>query len=530
MSLQSTCTDANLRRVLLCFLFASCAWVFSSLTAEAASIETLVMPGPVVEGHKDLETDCNNCHTKFDRQSQRQLCLDCHEDIDADQQAKEGFHGLHSAASQAECAVCHVEHKGRGADITGLVPELFDHSFTDFPLQGQHSSTACADCHVSGKLFRDTSAQCSSCHENDDPHQGNLGDNCASCHAESGWSEISFDHDTETDYPLTGAHVQTPCSSCHVNESYEDTATDCYACHKLDDVHNGTRGVECDSCHSTKNWDADKFDHLQETGFALEGNHAELACANCHLADMKIENPPITCNGCHSTNDPHLGRNGDDCAGCHSQQNWKVNFDHKRETDFALLGSHADLTCIQCHKGALTDPVPTNCADCHQQDDPHAGALGECGNCHGEDKWDRDLQFHHDLTEFSLLGAHRVTACEQCHNGLKFADNDAKQCVDCHRDDDVHKTSMGDDCVTCHSPVDWQRWVFDHDTQTEYPLLGSHDGLVCGACHTPGRKKAPSTNCYSCHQQDDVHRGSFGKNCQRCHTTDNFSEARMGRN
>lgn len=499
--------------------------------ANASSIETLVMPGPVVEGHKELESNCDNCHSKFDRESQRGLCLDCHEDITADQASDSGFHGKHPVASQAECATCHVEHKGRQADIAGLVPELFDHSFTDFSLEGQHQTTPCANCHSRTTLYREAPTECVGCHEQDEPHQGNLGKDCASCHAESSWSEVTFDHDEATDYPLTGKHRKVDCSSCHVNDSFEDTPKDCISCHLLDDVHEGVRGKDCASCHSTEEWTSAEFNHLAETDFALAGAHTKLACANCHLADMALKTPPTTCNGCHSTNDPHLGRNGDDCASCHNQNNWDTtSFDHQRETDFALVGSHRALNCTQCHEGALSDPLPTSCEKCHQQDDPHAGGLGACDDCHNEDQWNTELKFHHDLTNFSLLGSHRVTTCEQCHNGLKFADNNNSECVDCHKDDDSHEGSMGEKCVTCHSPVAWERWNFDHNEQTDYPLVDSHENLVCDSCHVRGQKKLPSTNCYSCHRQDDVHRGSFGTNCQRCHNTNNFTEVKMGRN
>lgn len=516
-------------------LLATLLFVFFTLTtgtpkSQAASIETLVMPGLVSEGHAQLETNCDNCHTKFDRQSQRILCLDCHQEIADDQTSNAGFHGKHPVASNAECAACHAEHKGRDADIVGLVPEIFDHSFTDFPLNGKHTSTACASCHRRDTLFREASSYCVSCHEQDEPHKGNLGTDCSSCHSESGWVETKFDHDEATDYPLTGAHVEAQCSSCHANEIYEDTATDCASCHKLDDVHNGERGTQCDNCHSTKEWRNAKFDHQEETGFALQGQHAKLVCANCHLADMALETPPDTCIGCHSTNDPHLGRNGDDCANCHNQSTWATKFNHEKETDFALNGGHSSLDCTACHKGALTDPLPTQCAECHAKNDPHAGALDQCVNCHNEDQWDKNLLFHHDLTKFSLLGAHKVTTCEQCHNGLKFAENNSNKCVDCHQDDDVHETSMGSDCVACHTPVEWRRWNFDHNTQTDYTLTGNHEGLVCDSCHKVGRTKPPPTNCFSCHQQDDTHRGSFGTNCQRCHNTNSFSEAQMGRN
>ena len=47
-----------------------------------AQIETLVMPGDVIEGHAEVEAECSSCHEAFKRSKQRALCMDCHEDGD----------------------------------------------------------------------------------------------------------------------------------------------------------------------------------------------------------------------------------------------------------------------------------------------------------------------------------------------------------------------------------------------------------------------------------------------------------------
>ena len=36
----------------------------------AASIESLVMPGEVIEGHAKYEEECKNCHKRFDKGAQ----------------------------------------------------------------------------------------------------------------------------------------------------------------------------------------------------------------------------------------------------------------------------------------------------------------------------------------------------------------------------------------------------------------------------------------------------------------------------
>lgn len=125
-----------------------------------AQIETLVMPGEVIEGHAEYEEDCNACHAKFKRAEQRTLCLDCHEDVAADVNAGSGFHGLSDEARDTSCAICHTDHEGRDADIVQLDEQSFDHDLTDFPLLGKHGETECGECHETGSKHREAASEC----------------------------------------------------------------------------------------------------------------------------------------------------------------------------------------------------------------------------------------------------------------------------------------------------------------------------------------------------------------------------------
>jgi hypothetical protein len=507
------------------------ALVMSGLQPDAvfaASLESLVMPGPLSQPHAELEESCSNCHDAFNRSTQRQLCLDCHEDVAADLNASSGFHGLHPQVQGIECKQCHTEHQGRETDITGLEADLFNHEFTDFPLTDAHAEQTCSACHSDDVPFRETASTCVGCHEADDAHDGALGSECESCHVPSAWRDASFDHDT-TEFPLQGVHADTSCASCHSNQTYVDTPMTCISCHKADDVHDGSRGESCGDCHSSSNWNAE-FDHLAETGFALEGAHADLACANCHVTSsgQALEALPTDCQGCHSSDDVHLGRHGTQCADCHKQSSWKVSFDHLDASGFALTGSHGEATCEACHTGRLTDPLPEDCWGCHERDDPHGGTLLECDDCHGDVSFSTDLRFHHDLARFALVGLHRSVSCEQCHDSLVFAPQDS-DCVNCHKDEDVHKGSLGDSCSDCHNPVGWDYWEFDH-AATGFALTGAHEDLTCESCHAAGADKAQTqSSCVSCHRSDDKHHGAFGARCDRCHQTSSFAELDMGR-
>jgi len=103
------------------------------------------MPGEVIKGHADLESECSSCHKMFDKEGQRQLCLDCHEDVADDVDQDHGFHGLRAEVEISQCSSCHTEHEGRDAVIVILDEDKFDHRFTDFELQGSHADAVCSD-------------------------------------------------------------------------------------------------------------------------------------------------------------------------------------------------------------------------------------------------------------------------------------------------------------------------------------------------------------------------------------------------
>jgi hypothetical protein len=494
----------------------------------AASIETLLMPGKLSNAHSKLESDCVNCHDRTNRINQSTLCMECHKDIATDVQKHAGFHGRLPNATTLQCHGCHTEHKGRDADIVKFVAVQFDHGHTDFALHDAHVTVACSSCHQAGKKYREASSSCVSCHKKDEPHKGQLGDDCGSCHTVKNWLNGKFDH-SKTHFALTNRHAEVQCVACHVGNRYRYTPAQCVSCHAPDDVHQGSRGTNCDQCHSTASWTTAKFDHAKETGFALTGAHAHTDCVSCHTSGRMEDKIPKTCVGCHKSQDSHAGRMGQRCDQCHNSSAWKPSdFDHARDGKFVLPKGHDKLSCDTCHTAAVaTQKLGTSCISCHRAQDAHAGQLGkQCEQCHVPDGWRREVRFDHDLTSYPLVGLHVTVPCEQCHLTQQF--KDAKtDCYACHRQDDAHKGGLGEKCDTCHSPNGWKLWQFDHAKQTKFPLTGAHSKLVCADCHhVRVEVLKPSMDCVSCHQQDDVHAGQFGRQCQRCHTTTSFSGGR----
>ncbi len=276
----------------------------------------------------------------------------------------------------------------------------------------------------------------------------------------------------------------------------------------------------------------------------LSAAHAklELRCDACHANFDKAAQPKL-CKDCHKAVAAdiaaHKGFHGrfrpalGACRSCHSEHAGRQKsivrfdraaFDH-RFTDYPLKGRHKTLTCAQCHRaGEKFRAAPTACVSCHGRNDPHKGKLGkDCAACHGEGGW-KPAKFDHAATRFPLMGAHAHAACAACHADKSFA-SASRECVSCHRKDDAHHGSLGQNCGSCHTAVAWKPARFDHGT-TGFALLGRHAAIACNACHTaPAGRVKLAKACISCHRKDDTHKGRNGPDCGQCHTAGNWKHS-----
>lgn len=274
---------------------------------------------PLEGAHREVA--CKRCHSpKLPAQQRfRRLdfdqCADCHRDVHR------------GSLGKVDCGTCHDQH--------GFWPTRFSveqHSRTGFPLEWKHQSVPCNSCHRQKRPRTNMAMKaqvCTDCHSNphDDQFAVEMRDSgCAHCHSERGWESPRIDHGA---WPLTGAHAETACDSCHSpsrqdrargkGATYRGAPRDCAGCHR--DAHAGQfrltspeRG--CDACHLTAQFEIGAFEHLELTGYPLEGAHAELKCLACHRKEKLRSGARIVryrlgyqdCADCHAN--PHAQRKG----------------------------------------------------------------------------------------------------------------------------------------------------------------------------------------------------------------------------
>ena len=592
-----------------------------------------ISPGPLSRPHASLDgtTDCLRCHTPR-RGVDPDKCLGCHGLL---RSRTEQGKGLHASPGYAECGRCHPDHYGRDFDLIWWGDEgteAFDHGATGFSLSGRHASVECRDCHRSefdvdpgillaaGKdptrSFLGLSPGCDGCHF--DEHRGQFGAErtCDTCHGTDAWRPATRFNHADTGFPLRGSHAAVQCVRCHAEQqgppardrlgrpqepSYLRLAgisgDRCTNCHF--DEHRGQFPTgACARCHDIERWIPTRgFDHTAGR-YSLTGRHLRVACADCHRTERGRVSPtgdrtflrfrPLDfsdCDACHS--DPHEGRLGGDCAGCHTTGGWRAGavaraFDHDR-TAYPLRGAHVRLACESCHPAGQPLRVDSfdRCDDCHA--DAHRGQLqanaGEdCATCHDVASF-RPARFgveEHALARFVLEGKHRQVPCERCHlerplrelvrEGLArqppagaspttvqlhFGDT---TCAACHADPHTGQLDVrfrAEGCESCHGTNGWAEIDFDHAV-TGYRLQGRHAGLSCRSCHPPlvsagpaeatpraGAQRPASANlrfkdtpevCQACHE--DEHRGQFAAAdglaaCGDCHDASVWKPARF---
>ena len=499
-------------------------------------------PGPLARAHENLEglKNCTKCHVAGSKLSPDN-CLACHTEIKERVDAKRGFHGL-LAPADLDCRKCHHDHQGRDFQIVEWGKggqQTFDHRKTGFVLEGKHAKASCASCHNDRMLgeaaviamrakepqrttFLGAATQCSACHF--DEHRGQLSPACKDCHNAVGWKPAPGFNHAKTSYPLEGKHASVECLKCHA--------------HTLDaDAHK-------DSPMPPR---AEVFSRFRPV--------AHGSCTDCHK-------------------DPHAGRLGENCTGCHNVKSW---FEMKaagserafhEKTRYPLRGAHTEVACKSCHgpypgvKAVFKGMRFGGCSDCHV--DAHLGQLSApaaCDTCHTVQGFAPARYEPADHKQYPLQGAHRTAACSSCHRTdasleakagpvraflekrsrsdrislVQFhPKGDSRRCDACHVD--PHRSQFADrvkqsGCADCHQVESFAQVRFDHAKDSTFPLTGAHEKVACAACHVADaagvvRYKPLSPTCAACHV--DVHAGQFAPSptslteCTGCHNTSDW--------
>ncbi len=444
------------------------------------------------------------------------------------------------------CALCHTTESWQKLkeDFS------FDHAAeTGVTLVGAHADAQCLRCHNDRGPVQEFAARgCSGCHV--DPHQGQLGQTCESCHDEHNWSaQGQVAEHARTRFPLMGVHAALTCDRCHPgigSGSVEPLNPECVSCHQSDLAaanspdHMVQGWVDsCERCHLPTTWSSGGFRH---DGFRLTGAHATAQCEACHVGGVYV-GIGDQCADCHideynSVSDPdHVGMNFSlSCDQCHSTNAWlPANFSHQ--------GIHDG--CVDCHLAeynATTDPnhitqgYAQTCEDCHSTNTwipanfDHAGITSGCVDCH--------LSDYNQTSDPDHAAAGYSTQCEDCHDtdtwdgaGFNHA-GITNGCDVCHIDDynqtsDPNHAAAGfpTQCEACHNTNQWHGATFDHNFVID---RGAHKNLSCTDCHLNSGNYS-IFSCIHCHdhrksKMDDVHDDEAGyvwenSACYSCHPT-----------
>lgn len=214
-----------------------------------------------------------------------------------------------------------------------------------------------------------------------------------------------------------------------------------------------------------------------------------------------------------------------------------------------LSDAHAEFEdkCTDCHKFFKQSSQNTLCLDCHDHKNikkdlkTKTGFHGripdvkkkDCKVCHREHLGRKadivlfDKQtFDHGLTDFPLRGTHKEVQCQACHKPKKKYYEAKSKCIDCHEKEEPHKEKLGKVCNSCHRETNWNDFQFDH-SKTKFELVGKHKGVECRDCHPQERYFSLPKKCYSCHKNDDKHKGRYGKKCKECHIPSGWTEEKF---
>jgi hypothetical protein len=269
----------------------------------------------------------------------------------------------------------------------------------------------------------------------------------------------SFDH-LRTGFPLTGAHRQVECQTCHVNGVFKGTPTQCEFCHTQGSrtattakpANHIQTSMGCAQCHnSTVTWAGARYNH---TGVAPG------SCGTCH-------------NGSRATGKPgnHVQTTAS-CDTCHRTSGWiPASYNH---------AGVAPGSCITCHNGTTATGKPAR----------HVTTTSSCDACHRTTAWIPASFSHASVAPGTCTTCHGVTATGKPSGHFVTARS----------------------CDACHTTSRWTPARYTHTS----PYYSTHNsGVTCTSCHKGNTETitwtygAYATTCAGCHAgqfKQDAHK------------------------
>ena len=193
--------------------------------------------------------------------------------------------------------------------------------------------------------------------------------------------------------------------------------------------------------------------------------------------------------------------------------------------------AHAKIAdnCDACHmpfKGLPNE----KCLACHTELKKfHATvAAQKCNSCHVEHKGEQAeltrpevrQSFNHELTGFTLIGAHQKVACAACHR--KPIAQIKETCASCHTG--PHQGALGTTCAACHQSQTWKP-ALHLLSQHKLSMEGGHAKVTkCASCHAKGANLSQTVQCASCHA---VAHGGTTAACEGCHEVKAWTPAKF---
>ncbi|MBN8582748.1 MAG: hypothetical protein J0L96_18940 [Anaerolineae bacterium] len=166
------------------------------------------------------EVACEECHVNNIFKGTPKDCYSCHAQDDE-----------HNGQYGTQCESCHVPTDWENA--------TFDHSLTNFPLNGGHSNVDCEQCHTTTGSFGGLSTACASCHQDPAFHAGAFGTACESCHSINAWSPAQFNishPEPRVDEEGSGIyHGGASCRDCHPSSVFQSSCISCHEGNNFDD-------------------------------------------------------------------------------------------------------------------------------------------------------------------------------------------------------------------------------------------------------------------------------------------------------